>query len=219
VVLDLNMPIMRGDNLARTFMSRASLGDLPIVFLSGETAAALSTVRSKLPNVKVVSKSDMASALVPALRAAIAERAEHPQTRGWGSQPAALGGPDDAERARFYARLSAEMESARGAWLAPQTGEPRRLLKFAAALRTLEGDANRNELLEVGWVLSAMEEVALAVHQGAKLRPSAESSMQRAIDALAMLARDQNAGAGLKLDAIADALRSAARELRAKRDP
>jgi hypothetical protein len=200
-------------------MSRASLRDLPIVFLSGETAAALSTVRSKLPNVKVVSKADMTRALVPTLRAAIAERAEHPQTRGWGSQPALVGGPDNAERARFYARLSAEMESARETWHAVQAGEPLRLLKFAAALRTLEGDSNRNELLQVGWVLGAMEEVALTLHQGARLRPSAESSMRRAIDALAMLARDQNAGAALNLEAIADALRSAARELRAKRDP
>jgi len=68
VVLDLNMPIMRGYNVALMFMSRATLRDVPIVLLSGDTPAALSAVRSKLPNVKVVAKAEAEERAMQQLR-------------------------------------------------------------------------------------------------------------------------------------------------------
>lgn len=214
VVLDLNMPIMRGDNVARMFMSRATLRDVPILFLSGDSPAALSTVRSKLPNVKVVAKSEMATALVPALRAAIAERGQRTKPRAWGSEPSPGLGADPAARQRFFTWLATEMDNARELWRGAHTGELQRLLKLAATLRTLQGEAERSGLGHVGGLLRAMEQVALTLHQGAKLRLSAESSMQRAIDALAAVAREQDADAGTRLDAIADAVRRAGQELR-----
>jgi CheY-like chemotaxis protein len=216
VVLDLNMPIMRGDNVARMFLSRASLRDLPIVFLSGEAPAALNSVRMKMPKVRVVAKADMETALVPALREAIAERAGRIQSRGWGSEPSAAEAPGTGALARFYAQLGAEMDTAREVWRDVRAGKLQSVLKLAAALRALQGEADRNGLLQVGQLLRAMEPIALALHQGGKLRPSAETSVQMALDALAAVARDQRAGAGFKLDAITDALRRGALELRVK---
>jgi FixJ family two-component response regulator len=216
VVLDLNMPIMRGDNVARMFLSRASLRDLPIVFLSGETPAALNSVRMKMPNVRVVAKADMETALVPALREAIAERARRTQPRGWGSEPSAAVAAEAGAVTRFYAQLGAEMDAARDVWRDVRAGKLQSVLKLAAALRALQGEADRNGLMQLGQLLRAVEPIALALHHGSKLRPSAESGVQMAIDALSAVARDQSVGAGFKLDAITDALRRAALELRVK---
>jgi len=216
VVLDLNMPIMRGDNVARMFRSRASLRDLPIVFLSGDAPAALSSMRTTMPNVRVVAKADMHTALVPALREAIAERAQRTGQRGWGSVPSAAEAPDTGALRRFYRQLGAEMDAAREVWLDVRGGKLQSVLKLAAALRASQGEADRSGLLQVGQLLRAMESIALALHQGAKLRPSAESSVQKAIDTLSSVAKDQGVGPGFKLDSITDALRRAAIELRAK---
>jgi hypothetical protein len=108
------------------------------------------------------------------------------------------------------------MDTARDVWRDVRAGKLQSVLKLAAALRALQGEADRNGLLSLGQLLRAVEPIALALHQGGKLRPSTESGVQMAIDALSAVARDQSVGAGFKLDAITDALRRAALELRVK---
>lgn len=72
VVVDLRLPVMRGDNIARVFKSRALLRHLPFVLVSGgETRDALEALGKALPRVQVVSKADLTSRLVPAVDAAI----------------------------------------------------------------------------------------------------------------------------------------------------
>jgi PleD family two-component response regulator len=72
VVVDLDLPVLRGDNIARVFQSRALLRHLPFVLLSsGEAQATLESLRKALPRVQVVPKSQLASGLVPAVDAAI----------------------------------------------------------------------------------------------------------------------------------------------------
>jgi CheY-like chemotaxis protein len=72
VVVDLQLPVMRGDNIARVFKSRALLRHLPFVLVSGgETRETLEALRQALPRVQVVSKSEMAFRLVSAVDAAI----------------------------------------------------------------------------------------------------------------------------------------------------
>jgi CheY-like chemotaxis protein len=216
VVLDLNMPIMRGDNVARMFLSRARLRDLPIVFLSGDTPAALNLLRAKMPKVKVVAKAVMHTELVPALQEAIGERTERTAPRGWGSEPCAELTLQAETPDPFSVRLGTDMNTAREVWREVRVGKLQSVLTLAATLRALQGEADRAGLLQVGQLLRAVEQVALALHHGAKLRPSVGASVQKAIDTLSTAARDRSVAAESKLDAIIDEVRSAASELRTR---
>jgi CheY-like chemotaxis protein len=72
VVVDLQLPVMRGDNIARVFKTRPMLRHLPFVLVSGgEGPEALDALRASLPRVQVVSKAGLTTLLVPAVDAAI----------------------------------------------------------------------------------------------------------------------------------------------------
>ena len=85
VVLDLNMPIMRGDNVARVFLSRPGVRNIPLVLLSADTQQVLERVHRRMPNVEALSKANMHDTLGPAVRRAIQARPRHAQRASkWG---------------------------------------------------------------------------------------------------------------------------------------
>lgn len=85
VVLDLNMPIMRGDNVARVFLSRPGVRSIPLVLLSADTPEVLERVHRMMPNIEVLSKADMIRTLGPALQRAIQNRPRRPnRSASWG---------------------------------------------------------------------------------------------------------------------------------------
>jgi CheY-like chemotaxis protein len=220
VVVDLNMPIMRGDNVARMFLSRASLRDLPLVLVSGDSAESLQAVRLKMPHVRVVPKTEMETRLVAVLREAIAERASRAGRRTWGSEPSfGRGGAGEVSpEAAFLEKLAPEMESAREVWREVRAGRPQRLPSLVSALKTLQGEADKRALFQAGQLLRGIEQIGIALSQGCKLRPSADSSVERAMDALAAMSRSHSTGPRSVADGIVDALRRALAELRTPRE-
>jgi len=215
VVLDLNMPIMRGDNVARVFLSRASLRDLPLILVSGDTPA-LAAVRKKMPNVKVVAKVDMERQLVAVVRDAIREQAQRRTQRGWGSEPSENGVElaGTGAEASFFRQLANEMKLARELWHDPRTQSFARL---AAALRALYGEADRRALFQAGQLLRALEQIVVCLQQGATLPPSAQSQVLKAIDQLAAMGRDKSALSMSIADSLVESLRRLTAELRTKR--
>lgn len=73
VILDLNLPVMRGDNIARVFRSRPALRNIPLVMISSDTAFHLNQIRKKIPYLRVLSKSELNTQLVPLIREVIAD--------------------------------------------------------------------------------------------------------------------------------------------------
>ena len=66
-VIDLNMPVMRGDRFISLVRSWDRIRDLPIVLVSGEAPETIKQAVAHLPGVAVVTKSHMAKLLVPTL--------------------------------------------------------------------------------------------------------------------------------------------------------
>ena len=70
VVMDFNMPALRGDKLARLLRRNPRMQTLPIVIVSGESREVLTKALSDLPNVSFVQKAHVKTQLVPTLTAA-----------------------------------------------------------------------------------------------------------------------------------------------------
>lgn len=57
VVVDLNLPDMRGDSVVRLIRSWDRFKDLPVIMISGAPAASLEQMRRSFPAIQVLSKS------------------------------------------------------------------------------------------------------------------------------------------------------------------
>jgi CheY-like chemotaxis protein len=75
-VIDLNMPIMRGDRLVSMIRGWDRIRDLPVVLISGASTATLDEVGAQLPGVQMVTKDSMRKALAPAVARALQTRVE-----------------------------------------------------------------------------------------------------------------------------------------------
>lgn len=91
VVADLNMPAMQGSSLLQVFRRNPRLSEVAVVLLSGVAADELVAAASEVGADAAISKLEMATTLVPAVRRLLrrAQRA-NPQVSGRISQPASI---------------------------------------------------------------------------------------------------------------------------------
>jgi two-component system chemotaxis response regulator CheY len=73
VVVDLNMPVMRGDRFISLLRSWDRICDLPTVLVSGSSAETLENVAANMPGVLTVTKDSMQRALPQALARGLAK--------------------------------------------------------------------------------------------------------------------------------------------------
>lgn len=71
-VVDLNMPVMRGDRFITLVRSWERIRDLPLVLISGASNKTLEEVGSQLPGVHVVAKEHLHEGLPKAVARALA---------------------------------------------------------------------------------------------------------------------------------------------------
>ena len=72
VVVDLNMPVMRGDRFISLLRSWEKIREMPTVLISGEAADTLEEASSNLPGIAKVSKDAMQRTLPEALERVLA---------------------------------------------------------------------------------------------------------------------------------------------------
>lgn len=75
-VIDLNMPLLRGDRLISMIRNWDRIRDLPVVLISGAAFGALEQIGQQLPGVQLVYKDTMRSALPGAVQRALAGRSQ-----------------------------------------------------------------------------------------------------------------------------------------------
>jgi two-component system chemotaxis response regulator CheY len=68
VVVDLNMPVMRGDRFISLLRSWDKIRDLPTVLISGASSLTLEEAVKQLPGVSMVTKDTMQRTLPETLR-------------------------------------------------------------------------------------------------------------------------------------------------------
>ena len=84
LVVDLHLPVVRGDNIVRIFRSRTFLRNLPVIMVSGDSRANLRKVQEHMPSVEIVSKSELEEHLVATVdRAICASLARSRPPRPW----------------------------------------------------------------------------------------------------------------------------------------
>jgi len=75
-VIDLNMPVMRGDRFITLLRSWDKLRELPTLLISGDSQRTLDEISATLSGVAVVTKRRLQHSLVPALARILPHRRE-----------------------------------------------------------------------------------------------------------------------------------------------
>jgi two-component system nitrogen regulation response regulator NtrX len=76
VVVDLNMPVMRGDRFIALLRGWDRIRELPTVLISGSPMSTLEAIADQLPGTGVVTKENLRTGLPGALARALARRGE-----------------------------------------------------------------------------------------------------------------------------------------------
>lgn len=76
VVVDLNMPVMRGDRFIALLKGWDRIRDLPTVLISGSPMSTLAAIADQLPGTQVVTKDNLRTGLPEALGRALTRRGE-----------------------------------------------------------------------------------------------------------------------------------------------
>jgi CheY-like chemotaxis protein len=100
VALDINMPTINGDKLAKLLRENAQLSNLGIVLVSGCDIDKLAEIGEKVGADGIVSKSKLHVALAPAVERAVAARAAKSNAPPSSTKPAISGPPPSARRPR-----------------------------------------------------------------------------------------------------------------------
>lgn len=164
-VIDLNMPVMRGDRFISLVRSWDRIRDLPIVLISGESSSAIREAAAQLPGVAVVTKTQMSEQLVRTLRQELQGR---PSAQDLGSSPS-MGVPIVSHRSVPSAPQRSLAQQARVALAAFRDFTARRpgaLPSLQAAFGELRAEAQlvgANNTIHL--VLNALELIELCSHR------------------------------------------------------
>lgn len=70
-VVDLNMPIMRGDRFIALVRSWDKIRELPTILISGSSQSTLESVVEQLPGTQIVTKDNLRRGLTDAVQRAL----------------------------------------------------------------------------------------------------------------------------------------------------
>lgn len=183
VIIDINMPLMRGDKVVQLLRGWERTRELPVIIISGLEQGDLAQVRKAIPDVAVVRKVDMDKNLVSVVRFAATSR---------GSKPAAAPQPASDEGA-FVADFAHEI-----AMSMPRLREAARQIAAGddtdreSVCRLMDRSADRAQLLGFGSVstlLGAFGSFIRSAQLGAPLGQGVESALIEASMELASLPR------------------------------
>lgn len=154
-VIDLNMPVMRGDRFIALVRSWDRIRDLPIVLISGEASSVVREAASQLPGVAIVTKAQMNELLVPTLKFELLGRTNE----AGGNAPLSTARP--AQPARSAAQHARQALAAWRDFAARRVPSPTALLTALGELRTeaqMMAASNTSEL--VSQAISIVERCA-----------------------------------------------------------
>jgi CheY-like chemotaxis protein len=178
VVLDINMPVLRGDSVVRLLRSWDKLRDVPIVIVSGLEDDALAEIQRDFPDAPVVRKDAMRKTLAATVRVVYKTRVNSSRRQR---------SPTDSARvtSSFLEHLSRSMTAFRGHWINYATS-PRRevLLEAQLGLKSLVQQAQLIGLGEVAQLLSHLDDITRSVVSGAPVTPAINHAMLTTTGAL-----------------------------------
>ncbi len=177
VVLDINMPVLRGDSVVRLLRSWDKLRDVPVVIVSGLEDSALLEIQRDFPDAPVVRKDAMRKTLGPTVRTLYRARGSSKRSRS----------PTDSARiiASFLEHLSVSMTTYRANWIKYAMVLSRPLLIDAQpGLKGLIQQAQLTGLDEVAQLLSHLDDTTRTVLISNRPSPAVNHAVLSTVGAL-----------------------------------
>lgn len=178
VVLDINMPVLRGDSVVRLLRSWDKLRDVPVVIVSGLEDNALAEIQRDFPDAPVVRKDAMRKTLGPTVRVLYKTRANSGRKQR---------SPTDSARitASFLEHLSRSMTIYRANWIKYAT-TPRQqfIVEAQLGLKSTIQQAQLIGLDEVAQLLTYLDEITRTVLLGTQTTPAVNHAVLTTVGAL-----------------------------------
>jgi len=185
-VIDLNMPVMRGDRFIALVRSWDRIRDLPIVLISGDSPQNIRDAAARLPGVAVVTKAQMAGRLVPTMDNALTAKHSAAAKPSLGATSHA-GPPAHPGRAKSELGKSPQARHAHACLAAWRDYSLTRTDASAllASIVTLRDELRLQGLLHAAQLISAALEVAQLCSQRAQVPDEANSAIAEVLGHLA----------------------------------
>ncbi len=190
LVLDLHLPLIRGDQLAR-LVRNTGLEDLPVIIVSASDEESILAYVSDLQNVSVISKSRANKDLAATIESLAGERKSAERLQRVAHTPA----PSLAKiRADFFCELTQQIVAMRRSWDRAQRGSPRELERIWSSLHQIKGDSQVLEEHEIAKLVAAISRV-VSMCPTSRGPPAAVAHEVRAgLNLLAHVARARESG-------------------------
>jgi CheY-like chemotaxis protein len=211
VILDLQMPALRGDKLAMMLRGNKRLKDVPVVLVSAAPEQELRTICKAIPGVVALPKRRMQNELAKLVHElAVKKRAASDGSRGLevGASivPHALSMPPmpmrlassgitegvsrEALAATLLSSLPRELVTMTKLWRETSYGVTHSQLELLKVLERLIAGCRKLDYASVGAVLVGIEGLVKTLRAGVRVPGSASVSVLAALNALTRLVRD-----------------------------
>ena len=180
-VLDLNMPVMRGDRFIALIRSWDRIRDLPIVLVSGESPSVIRQAVADMPGVSVVTKAHMGDLLVSTLAHALSgrvERDEVTETNGALHKRESL--------AAGSGKLSHSARAAQVVWRDYASGRVSSTQPVMSALSSLRTEVQQAGLPNTAQLLGVAGDLVSHLGNVSRLTSEAETAMSEVLAQLAL---------------------------------
>ena len=183
-VLDLNMPVMRGDRFIALIRSWDRIRDLPIVLVSGESPHVIRQAVAEMPGVSVVTKAHMSELLVSTLQHALSGRVQRDAAAT--EVPARPSAPSPRESSTAQRSLPQTARTAQTAWREYSTGRTNHTQALLAALGALRSELSTLSLPHCEQLAHLAFDLASTVGSPSRISQEADGAMSEMLGQLAM---------------------------------
>jgi CheY-like chemotaxis protein len=183
-VIDLNMPVMRGDRFISLVRSWDRIRDLPIVLVSGEAPQVIKNAVAHLAGVAVVTKANMAKLLVPTLEHILAGQVRQERTPAMASDPSGKPSSPTPSTTSAPRTLAESARSAQSALRDFTLGRSKPKV-LAEALTAVRIDAQQAHLTNTLELLALALELTGGLGSSTRLPPEGEASLNEVLSYLA----------------------------------
>jgi CheY-like chemotaxis protein len=192
-VIDLNMPVMRGDRFISLLRSWDKLRDLPTVLISGDSQRALDDISATLSGVAVVTKRRLQHSLVPTLARILPQRREREEV-----VPARHG--TDA-LATYLQAMQSDARTAVSQLSLMRPTPQRSAGPLLGTLTDMEASARAAGLMPIERLIGSMHELCSACARAGRIPDEAELALVAVFEFLSRIGRDKAGIAGFSIQA------------------
>lgn len=192
-VIDVNLPVMQGDNVVRLLQTWDRVKELPIVIISGVSQDKLSALQDELAQTRFVPKASMNTMLLPMLDELLIRR-DARRARTTSSTSIRAVEPKMNELiAGFTQQIGRDLGQANTRWRNLTQGSADDKHALVAALSTLRGQAQLLGLEKPAQLIGALAVVVTNTRPGVPVPEPVASAVESAMAALLTLQRSATA--------------------------